>query len=139
MINTFRGEHRFLSNFYKLSIPIIHKGITYWTTENFFQAAKTLNMDERLAISKVSAGQSKKLGRKATLRPDWEIIKVIVMTYALNKKFSDPQLKQKLEETKPHKLVEGNTWGDTYWGVDRRQGGHNMLGRLLMMLRDQNL
>lgn len=138
-ISSFRDENRFLSNFFRLRKPIVHKGITYWYTETFFQASKTLDMKLRLAISKMSPSESKTAGRAVKLRDNWESLKVISMFYALIQKFSDPWFKEKLMATKSHKLIEGNTWGDTYWGVDKRQGGHNMLGLLLMTIRDLNL
>lgn len=40
--------------------------------------------------------------------------------------------------TGERKLVEVNNWGDTYWGQNERLQGKNMLGRLLMDLR-QNI
>lgn len=32
-------------------------------------------------------------------------------------------------------LIEGNNWGDTFWGVCNGRG-ENMLGKLLMEIRD---
>jgi len=43
-----------------------------------------------------------------------------------------------LLETYPCELVEGNTWGDTFWGVCRGVG-LNYLGRLLMGQRTKLL
>ena len=55
----------------------------------------------------------------------------------LQQKFSDPSLAEKLISTHPNQLVEGNTWGDRFWGVDlKTRLGQNRLGRLLMILRD---
>jgi hypothetical protein len=35
-------------------------------------------------------------------------------------------------------LVEGNRWGDQFWGVDLRTGlGENHLGKILMKVRDE--
>ena len=53
----------------------------------------------------------------------------------LRKKFSDPSLKNLLDNTKGIELVEGNTWKDTFWGV-YNGNGKNMLGKLLMKIRD---
>jgi hypothetical protein len=59
------------------------------------------------------------------------------MSQGLIKKFSNPGLKSKLLETQDSILVEGNIWGDTFWGVDiRTNQGRNTLGILLMKLRD---
>jgi predicted NAD-dependent protein-ADP-ribosyltransferase YbiA (DUF1768 family) len=56
------------------------------------------------------------------------------MLHLLQQKFSDPVLKEKLLATGGAVLVEGNTWGDTFWGVYKRNG-MNHLGRLLMKVR----
>lgn len=52
-------------------------------------------------------------------------------------KFSqNPALKIKLIQTGNKKLIEGNTWGDVFWGVSSRNGkGKNVLGQLLTKLR----
>jgi predicted NAD-dependent protein-ADP-ribosyltransferase YbiA (DUF1768 family) len=53
----------------------------------------------------------------------------------VRQKFSkDPVLRQRLLDTGDQDLVEGNTWGDTFWGVCRGQGS-NWLGRILMDVR----
>jgi predicted NAD-dependent protein-ADP-ribosyltransferase YbiA (DUF1768 family) len=52
-------------------------------------------------------------------------------------KFQNPELKAKLIATGDAQLVEGNTWGDLFWGVDTTMGvGSNQLGKLLMGIRD---
>lgn len=59
----------------------------------------------------------------------WEILRA---------KFKQhPELAAMLIATGDAELVEGNTWGDTFWGRDLATGhGENHLGRLLMELRD---
>jgi hypothetical protein len=54
----------------------------------------------------------------------------------LAQKFSHDHLREKLIGTGAAMLIEGNTWGDTYWGVCNGEG-YNHLGRLLMDLRDE--
>ena len=49
---------------------------------------------------------------------------------------SNPSLIEKLLTTKDATLIEGNTWGDTFWGMDTRKGGENHLGIILMDVRD---
>lgn len=44
---------------------------------------------------------------------------------------------RKLKETGGKYLVEGNNWGDIFWGVDNGVG-KNLLGLALMYLRDGN-
>lgn len=57
------------------------------------------------------------------------------MTDLVRQKFTGP-LRRFLVETYPSDLVEGNTWGDTFWGVCRGVG-ENHLGWILMLVRDE--
>ena len=81
-------------------------------------------------------GKAKRLGRKVTLRPDWEQIKTYTMLLLLRIKFSDENLATKLLETGEQKLIEGNSWGDCFWGVCDGVG-ENHLGKLLMQVREE--
>lgn len=141
VIDRFDGtEYEFLSNFYPCKI--YYEGITYPTTEHAFQAAKTMDACERLAIAGLeSPGQSKRAGRKVKLRPDWEEVKVSIMYDILRLKFmsnnkTSKLLQQKLLDTDSAELIEGNTWNDKFWGVCDGSG-ENMLGRLLMLVREE--
>lgn len=131
MINRFRDEYDFLSNFYLEP--------TGMTVEHRFQSAKTLDAVERAAIwAAPTPGEAKARGRRVTLRPDWEDVKVRVMRAALQHKFVDETLRGRLMETGYQELVEGNTWSDTFWGVDLNiNSGQNVLGFLLMQLREE--
>lgn len=133
MIDNFDGKYAFLSNFFPA--PIHDAGITYPTVEHYFQAMKSLNIDERRKMAAApSPGQAKRLGREVKLRPDWNEIKNMFMYMALWEKFSDPYLRELLLNTGDEELVEGNWWGDTYWGVCNGIG-ENHLGKLLMTVR----
>ena len=141
MIVEFDGEYAFLSNFYPSTI--YHDGITYPTNEHFFQAMKTLDIDERKAIAAADTpGKAKRMGRNVKLRPDWEKIKVDVMRLGLILKFTDAELAEKLIATGDEELVEGNWWHDNTWGNCHctecsRKGGRNLLGMLLMEVRKE--
>ena len=135
MIDCFDGEFAFLSNFHPS--PISDGNLIFPTVEHYFQAAKTTNMEEYKAIAAADTpGQAKRLGRKVTLRPDWEEVKDQVMLDALRKKFSDDKLRSMLLATGEEYLIEGNTWGDKYWGVCDGVG-LNHLGKLLMQVREE--
>ena len=135
MIDKFRGKYWFLSNFYES--PIEDENIIYPTVEHYFQAQKTLNREEKLKIAKASKpAKAKKMGRQVNLRKDWEDIKLQVMEKALRLKFQDPALCEKLIATGDEELVEGNPWGDRYWGVCNGSG-KNKLGKLLMKIRKE--
>lgn len=131
MINQFRGPYRFLSNFY-----VEEDGKT---VEHYFQAAKaTSSVEGRRILAASTPGKAKKLGRSSQQRHDWEGVKDIVMLTLLRRKFANPDLQKKLLATYPEELVEGNTWGDTYWGQDTDSGlGLNKLGQLLMQVREE--
>ncbi len=133
-IHSFQGEYRFLSNFYPCEVE--HRGRKFPTVEHAFQAAKT---DVPSEIEYVAAartpGDAKLRGKTVILRKDWETVKIDIMRELLHSKFSDPELRKKLDDTKPHRLYEGNLHGDTFWGVCRGKG-RNVLGWLLMEVRD---
>lgn len=137
MISEFRGKYRFLSNFYPS--PITYARIRYPTVEHAFQASKTTDHEGRRRVSILpTPGLAKKAGRRLPLRPDWEDVKLAVMEELLRRKFQDTTLGLALVGTRPHELVEGNTWGDRYWGIDLRTGhGENHLGLLLMKIREE--
>ena len=132
-INSFRGDNYFLSNFYE--IPVIFHGLTYQNNEAAFQAQKYLSVIEQEQFTNLSASEAKKLGRKVTLRKDWETVKIKLMQEIVKAKFvQHPELAQKLIQTGDAYLEEGNTWGDKIWGtVDGK--GANHLGHILMNVR----
>lgn len=128
------GTHAFLSNFYPCNVT--YEGLTYPTSEHAYQAAKTLNMNARkvFTLSSMTAAMSKHLGQAVVLRPNWDTVKLAVMSDILTAKFSDPTLRKLLIDTGDAELIEGNTWGDTFWGVCDGKG-NNFLGKALMDLR----
>jgi ribA/ribD-fused uncharacterized protein len=135
-VDEFREEHEFLSNFWPS--PVRFEGQVYPTVEHAFQAAKTSDPAARARIRRASdPGKAKRLGRGVRLRKDWETVKLVIMAELLRQKFSPgSELAALLLETGGRRLIEGNTWGDVFWGVCRGQG-KNHLGRLLMRVRDE--
>jgi len=135
-INFFRGENAFLSNMSESSFKVGQE--TYPTVEHFFQAMKTTDSAQRAKIlAAKTAGEAKKIGRTVTLRKNWTQIREEVMETALRAKFQqNPELKKKLIDTGDVELIEGNTWGDTFWGQVNGKGS-NKLGKLLMKIRDE--
>lgn len=133
-ITDFRGAYNFLSNFY--TYPFIYKGVQYLTLEHAFQAAKTNHPQEKHNIATAnSPGMAKKLGRMCNLREDWQEVKDDIMLDLLRIKFSPQALAFLLLRTGDRELVEGNTWGDRYWGQCPLGFGENRLGKLLMQVR----
>lgn len=135
MISGFRKNYFFLSNFYLREIT--YEGVLYTCTESAYQAQKTLDIEERIRISKLDPDTAKQEGRKLTLRDDWDDVKLQVMYEICLIKFTKyPDLKRRLLETGNEELVEGNDWGDTYWGVCDGKG-ENHLGKILMRIRSE--
>lgn len=138
----FRGPHFFLSNFYPLSHPLVEvfqgATITYPTLEHAYQAAKSTQVQVRLALAgQITAGHAKRHGRAIKARTNWDRIKDEVMLSWLRQKFADPHLGELLRTTGDATLVEVNHHGDRYWGTDVFLEGENRLGELLMQVREE--
>lgn len=132
-IKEFKGAYRWLSNFHPA--PVIFEGMLFRSVEHAYQAAKTTNWDEREHICALkTAGDAKRAGRRVTMRADWDSVKLTVMKLLLKQKFADEWLRARLLATGDAELIEGNYWGDQFWGVCRGAGA-NHLGRLLMEVR----
>ena len=135
MIDSFREEYYFLSNFYHVDVE--YDGIVYKNTEAAFQAQKVLDDNEKLLFSDLYPREAKKLGRRVKLRKDWNDVKDNYMYEICKPKFTQHEdLAEKLLETGDEELVEGNTWNDTYWGVCNGKG-KNQLGKTLMRIREE--
>lgn len=139
-IGPFKDEHRWLSNF--AVSPIIISGIKYRTVEHFYQASKTIKLDEsRSIITLPTPGEAKRAGRELTIREDWDLIKVSVMTIGTYSKYTQNEdFKLKLIETGNAKIIEFNTWHDNFWGQCTCQkcektAGENNLGKIIMQVR----
>jgi len=139
MIDRFIGKYAFLSNFYPVNVDLDEH--TYPSVEHAYQAAKTMDPVKRAMIRKAfSPGIAKKMGRTLLLRPGWHGLKLEIMKLLLIEKFSYPDLTEMLLLTGDAELIEGNIWGDSYWGMyDSPAGrlGENHLGKLLMQIRKE--
>lgn len=125
-IDDFSGEYRFLSNFYE------YRG---FCVENYYQAAKTDDVGWKARILLApTARDAKQWGRQAPMRPTWDDEKIAVMRSLLIVKFRATELAERLLDTGNARLIEGNTWGDQFWGVCDGKG-KNWLGKLLMETR----
>lgn len=133
MIDVFDGDNSFLSNFYYA--PIVYEGVRYNSTEVAYQASKTLYDSDKKKFVGLTSPEAKRLGRKIKLRDDWESVKDQIMYEICWLKFTTHQdLKEKLLATGDEELIEGNWWGDVYWGVCNGIG-KNQLGKTLMRIR----
>ena len=135
MIDIFRGETKWLSNFE--ICEVYYDGDKYTSAEAAFQAAKCKDKKERIPFFTMTPAEARKTGRKVKLREDWESIKDNVMYEICKDKFTrNEHLKQKLLSTRNQELIEGNTWGDIYWGACNGKG-QNKLGKILMKIREE--
>lgn len=140
-IDSFRGEHDFLSNFYPVQIK--YEGVLYPSVEHYYVAMKSDDRRVREMVAKIDTpGKVKRYGREfIKLRDDWEDVKMEVMEYGLNQKFMNKELRDKLLSTGDSEIIEGNVWHDNFWGTCKCEKcgdrGQNNLGELLMKIRNK--
>jgi ribA/ribD-fused uncharacterized protein len=135
-ILSFTGPYQFLSNFYPCWVQ--YRGIRYKTAEHAFQSAKTYSDATKKRIAALATPyQAKRFGRMLELRPDWDSIRIQIMTDVLDAKFrQNIELLRQLLDTGETELTESDAWGDKFWGICDGVG-ENWLGRLLMQVRDK--
>lgn len=136
-------EFRFLSNF--TSSPVMYKEHLFPSVEIAYQAAKCHNESDFELFKKFTthfdSGKAKRLGKQVALRKDWESIKFEIMFELLCQKFSITSLKIKLVQTKDVEIIESNRWHDNIFGdcvcsKCKDIEGKNMLGKMLMQIRE---
>jgi ribA/ribD-fused uncharacterized protein len=138
-INFYRVADKFgqFSNF--APFPISLNGEQWPTSEHFFQAQKFNDVDYRERIRKTrSSMEAAKMGRdrNQTIRQDWESVKIDIMRQAVLAKFTQhEQLRELLLSTGEATIVE-HTANDRYWGDGGDGTGQNMLGQILMDIRE---
>jgi len=137
MISEFQNEYRWLSNFAPVSIVL--DGVEYPSVEHAYMSAKS---DEAVwkafcASNEIPPKWVKRVSGLIQIKPDWELLKLDVMKACLVQKYNTQPYRTKLLETGDECLQEGNTWGDTYWGVSLETNtGENILGKLIMEIRE---
>lgn len=140
----FRGEFQFLSNFFRCDI-IGKDGRVWPSAEHVYQAMKFEDIERQEKVRLHPARGLKRFIRTlGPIRQDWNDIRVDVMRLILQKKFEQhPELMAKLRGVSDE-IREDNYWHDNFWGdcmcTDRihcMPHGQNMLGQLLMEIRDQ--
>ncbi|KAJ3417628.1 hypothetical protein HDV05_000085 [Chytridiales sp. JEL 0842] len=137
-----RGEPYFEFTNMAEGYPIMVDGVMYPTSEHFFHAMKFQPAHPNIAKQITLASSPRtafEIARQYDhlARPDWnKDYKVAVMTAALDHKFRQhAKLKKKLLETNNAILVQ-HTAVDDYWADGGDGSGQNMLGELLMDLRE---
>ena len=144
VINNFSKKYRFLSNFY-LCTTIIDD-IRWRSVEHYYQASKTNDISKKMLILfAAKPGEAKRIGKNVELIPEWESVKQSIMKKGLEAKFNQNLgLQAQLIKTDGMILIEGNYWHDNIWGdcfcpTCSYIPGLNLLGVLLMEVRDSLL
>lgn len=120
-------------------VSVVLDEMTYECVETAYMAARIADKTERVRIQKMSPYEAKDLSERGLLpRPsNWDEIKVPLMTSLVRQKFENfAELSKLLLETGNQELIEGNDWGDTFWGICGGVG-ENHLGKILMQIRGE--
>ena len=129
-------EYGFFSNFSRH--PIIEDGVTYKTSEHYFQAQKFLDSVNRQDVIDAETPKiAAEIGRDRSrpLRKDWEQVKDSIMSHAVHlKALQYPEIKRKLLATGDAIIIEDSPI-DWYWGCGKDGTGRNQLGKCWMQER----
>ena len=154
-ITRFRGKYFCFSNMHPLENWIESaQGIFVPTSEHDYMTRRLVNpyLQREVALARGDIDDSrvykdglaaKNLAHRyieegAIQLDDWEVACLGVMTEAVDKKFTaNVAIAQILYDTGDEEIIEGNTWGDKFWGVDPpgSDNGLNHLGKILMSVR----
>ena len=140
----FRGGNSYLSNFYVCRIHVWNREFN--TVESAYQWRKCMHHGDLETAEKMVATRtglqakylSKSIREKVHLRAEWNKQRYSVMYALVAVKFRDPTLRKRLLDTREAELKEwvksreGNWSALTYSG----QAGQNMLGQILMRVRE---
>jgi len=126
------------SNFYPVSLEI--NGKNYSSVENFYQSQKFAGTEwEEYIRMKLTAILAKEAAWKEELRPyirkNWNEKKDFIMLEALKTKFRIPCFRNLLLSTGTAEIIELSE-KDFYWGRNKKGLGYNMLGKMLMEIRE---
>lgn len=129
-------DHGYMNNFKKAPFAIYGK---YWNNvETPYQYRKTLVPEEQQALIECKTPrEARDLGQKVTMRPDWDHVKLFVMFECVKAKFEQNlDLQEQLLATNDEELIEDSPI-DYYWGCGADGSGKNMLGKILMFVREE--
>ena len=146
--NSKEDEHWILSNMAECPLEI--EGISFKNSEQLFQTLKFATPESIIAVyqaqnAKMTAKHWQKIDGHR--RADWGQIVLDVMKFCLQQKYEQcPEFRKELDKTKGYHIVElqvkkndkdtsrANAWGVKSKGQNYK--GPNLMGRLLMELRD---
>jgi ribA/ribD-fused uncharacterized protein len=133
-----KGEYGPFSNFSAHHLFLKEK--VWRTSEHYFQAQKFAGTEHEEELRMVESPMVvARMGRsrKRPLRKDWDVVKDDIMRDAVMAKFTqNKELKALLLSTGDATLVE-HTANDSYWADGGDGTGKNMLGIILMEVREK--
>jgi N-glycosidase YbiA len=140
-INFYTPKFYVFNNFSAHAIEF--RGKLYPTCEHAYQAAKCTDPAGQEAIRNArSPLQAKRLANetyKGARDPDWSNKKVAVVEEILRAKLAQhPEAQEALKESGDEDIVEDSPT-DYFWGQGADGSGHNILGKLWMKIRGENL
>jgi len=131
------------SNFRYCNPPIKFQDKEWITSEHIFQAYKFINCDNPIYFNQIYMAKTPtiaaKLGRdkRSPLRSDWNDIKDDLMEQIVYAKFSQNESFKKVLLETGNKILVEHTRNDNYWADGGNGSGLNMLGKILMKVRDR--
>lgn len=131
-IHSFTDDYSFLSNSFPCTIEI--DGLKFNSAEAAFWSQRVKDINARRKYARLSPNKAREKALQAVPIDDWDEVKDDIMRKVLKIKFSNPDLKKKLLDTKVQNLYNNTTYRDEYWGIYMGKG-NNKLGKLLMELR----
>ena len=150
----FHKELTVLSNFEDKHPIKINNNLIALTAEHYFQSYKHINnkklfkeiLGARTKTGKVSPSIARKMGKGCIKTgigrlnsfeiKKWNNDRYNIMCKVITEKFTQHlDLQQILLNTGNATLIENAPW-DSYWGIGTNGNGQNMLGKILMKVRD---
>jgi N-glycosidase YbiA len=131
------GKYGCFSNFSPHGFEL--DGLYWKTSEHYFQAQKFVGTSHKMEICNCKTPKdAANKGRERTrpLRLDWEQVKDDIMRKAVLRKFeTHAEIRDILLATGDEEIIE-NAPSDYYWGCGKDGSGKNMLGKILVEVRE---
>ncbi|MDZ7961546.1 MAG: NADAR family protein [Aulosira sp. DedQUE10] len=134
---TVREQYGCFSNFSPHGFEL--DGLYWPTSEHYFQAQKfvgTLHVEQIRLVKNPKDAARMGRERNRPLRQDWEQVKDDIMRKAVLRKFETHADIREILLSTGHKEIVENSPIDFYWGCGSDGSGKNMLGLILMEVRE---
>ena len=143
-VGSFSGDLEFLSNMHKIPIYFNESKYdnfqpdfkVYPSSENLYQALKCKYIKDRELFQNVDPYKSKRIGKTVEIRYDWDNVRLEAMKLAIDLKFKNIELAEKLIDLPDDKIIEFNNWGDRFFGICNGEGLDH-LGKILRAKKQQ--